>query len=555
MTQSTTPERATPDSTTAAAYEDFQYENLAFRNTHPDWLGTVGRIFGMDPARADACRVLELGCGPGGNLVPLAELLPGSEFVGVDRSSSQIARARADAAAIGATNVRFEAMDILDVPDWGPFDYVICHGVFSWVPDDVRRRILAIASEQLAPHGIAYVSYNTLPGWHARGMLRAILRRVVPEGPPQEMARTARTFLHILRTQTPERLPLGGWLRGELALLDQLSDRYLYFEYLVEENVPLYFDEFLQLATDAGLQHLGDADVSSMLPSQLGDEGERFVDSITSTQLEQEQLLDYLTIRLFRRTLLCRSDVKLEREIDHRVLADGWVGSDLTIPTGTDADSDAAAGTVEARTVGSTHETHLLDDTELTFTDADGLRISSDDPVSKTMLHLLALAGPAGMQVARLTEAMARILARGDASDPADTLTDEVTARAMRILVQGRLDAGRWQRPVTAVVPQRPTTTRLVRHQIAQGLTSVVNARQEHRSIDPLDRVLLTAMDGTQDAAGLARAVLAARDVGTLSLESADGAVEDPAALTTLVADRLQQLAASALVLDPDRAG
>jgi len=175
--------------------------------------------------------------------------------------------------------------------------------------------------------------------------------------------------------------------------------------------------------------------------------------------------------------------------------------------------------------------------------------------VSKTMLHLLALAGPAGMQVGRLTEAMARILARGDASDPADTLTDEVTARAMRILVQGRLDAGRWQRPVTAVVPQHPTTTRLVRHQIAQGLTSVVNARQEHRSVDPLDRVLLTAMDGTQDAAGLARAVLAARDAGTLSLESADGAVEDPAALTTLVADRLQHLAASALVLDPDRVG
>ena len=542
------------DSTTAAAYEDFQYENLAFRNTHPDWLGTVGRIFGMTPARADACRVLELGCGPGGNLVPLAELLPGSEFVGVDLSSTQIARARTDAAAIGATNVRFEAMDILDVPDWGSFDYVICHGVFSWVPDDVRRRILTIASEQLSPQGIAYVSYNTLPGWHARGMLRAILRRVVPEGPPQEMSRTARTFLHILRTQTPERLPLGGWLRGELALLDQLSDRYLYFEYLVEENVPLYFDEFLQLATDAGLQHLGDADVSSMLPSQLGEEGERFVDSITSTQLEQEQLLDYLTIRLFRRTLLCRSDVALDREIDHRVLADGWIGSDLTAPDDDEAAGDDSLG-------DEAHRTHLLDDTELTFTDADGLRISSDDPVSKTMLHLLALAGPAGMEVDRLTATMARILDRADetdgadASEPSGTLTDEVTARAMRILVQGRLDAGRWQRPVTAVVPQRPTTTRLVRHQVAQGLTSVVTARQEHRSVDPLDRVLLAAMDGTRDVPELARAVLDARDEGTLALESADGPVDDPQALTRLITDRLRQLAASGLVLDPERIG
>jgi SAM-dependent methyltransferase len=512
--------------TTAAAYEDFQYENLAFRNTHPDWLGTVGRIFGVDPAPADRCRVLELGCGPGGNLVPLAELLPGSEFVGIDLSSSQIERARTDAAAIGATNVRFEAMDIRDVPDLGPFDYVICHGVFSWVPDDARRRILSIASEQLSPHGIAYVSYNTLPGWHARGMLRAILRRVVPAGPPQEMARTARTFLHILRTRTPEQLPLGEWLRGELALLDQLSDRYLYFEYLVDENVPLYFDEFLQLATDAGLQHLGDADVSSMLPSQLGEEGERFVDSITRTQLEQEQLLDYLTIRLFRRTLLCRDDVAIEREIDHGVLAGGWIGADLTL------DPEVTSA-------------QLLDDQEITFTDASGLRISSDDPVSKAMLHALASAGPAGVAT---TEAVAQV-ARLTGRDDLDALTDDVTARAMRILVQGRLDAGRWQRPVVRVAPDHPTTTRLVRHQAGAGLESVVTARHEHRSVDTLDRVLLAAMDGTRDRTALAQAVLDARDAGVLSLEANDGPVDAPNVLATLVEDRLAALAASGLVL------
>lgn len=547
MTQSTTPERATPDSATAAAYEDFQYENLAFRNTHPDWLGTVGRIFGMDPARADACRVLELGCGPGGNLVPLAELLPGSEFVGVDRSSSQIARARADAAAIGATNVRFEAMDILDVPDWGPFDYVICHGVFSWVPDDVRRRILAIASEQLAPHGIAYVSYNTLPGWHARGMLRAILRRVVPEGPPQEMARTARTFLHILRTQTPERLPLGGWLRGELALLDQLSDRYLYFEYLVEENVPLYFDEFLQLATDAGLQHLGDADVSSMLPSQLGDEGERFVDSITSTQLEQEQLLDYLTIRLFRRTLLCRSDVTLDREIDHRILADGWIGADLTLSTvGPDAQGE---GVADLDAPGADTSV-ITDDTELTFTDSDGLRISSDDPTSKAMLLELARAGSSGRATLEIVTAIAQRLGR----DADEELLDDVCARSMRILLQGRLDAGRWRRPTLRVPPQWPETTAVVRMQAFAGETTVVGPRHEHRSVDPLDRVLLAAMDGTNDLDALLEAVLAAQASGELAIGLGADETLSPDALRPLVADRVATLCTSGLVLDADDA-
>jgi SAM-dependent methyltransferase len=528
--------------TTAAAYEDFQYENLAFRNTHPDWLGTVGRIFGMDPAPADGCRVLELGCGPGGNLLPLAELLPGSEFVGVDLSSSQIARARADAAAIGATNVRFEAMDIRDVPDWGPFDFVICHGVFSWVPDDVRRRILAIASEQLSPHGIAYVSYNTLPGWHARGMLRAILRRVVPPGPPQEMARTARTFLHILRTQTPERLPLGAWLRGELALLDQLSDRYLYFEYLVEENVPLYFDEFLQLATDAGLQHLGDADVSSMLPSQLGDEGERFVDAITRTQLEQEQLLDYLTIRLFRRTLLCPRDVVLEREVDHHVLAEGWIGADLTLAAvGEEHDDlpDLDDADVRARL--------LSDTTELTFIDSDGLRIASDDAISKAMLHRLTRVGAGGTWMRDVIGDVAHGLGRADD----DELVEDVCARAMRILLQGRLEVGGWRRPVAADVPDRPATTAVVRMQASAGETTVVGPRHEHRSVDPLDRALLAVMDGTLDREGLVAHLIAARSAGLVAIAHGDGSDPDPSALRPLVEERLRALAASGLLLSP----
>jgi len=538
---------------TAAAYEDFQYENLAFRTTHPDWLGTVGRVFGMQPAPADGCRVLELGCGPGGNLVPMAELLPSSEFVGVDLSTSQIERARADAAAAGATNVRFEAMDILDVPDWGPFDYIICHGVFSWVPDEVQRRILAIASEQLAPQGIAYVSYNTLPGWHARGMLRAILRRVVPQGPPQQMARTARIFIQALRQRSPEQLPLGSWLRSEFELLDLLSDRYLYFEYLVEENVPLYFDEFLELATTAGLQYLGDADIASMLPAQLGEDGARFVDSATQTQVEQEQLLDYLTIRLFRRTLLCGDGVVVRREIDHLVLADGWIASDLTLDDVSDEHDrpvDLEDDPVRRR---------LLDDaTELTFTDADGLRISSDDPFSKSLLYELARTGPEGSMTTELASAVGAQLGR-----PMDEgLVGDVCARAMRLLLQGRLQAGRWRRPTASQAPPRPTTTAVVRNQAGVGEQAVVGPRHEQQAVGLLDAALLAAMDGTRDVDGLASVVIEAQRQGTLSIGTGDAAgsdgpdgtadiVTDATLLRALVEERVAALAARGLILRP----
>ena len=59
--------------------------------------------------------------------------------------------------------------------DFGRFDYVICHGVYSWVPEAVQDRILEICARNLTPDGVAYVSYNTYPGWHARGLARDLM--------------------------------------------------------------------------------------------------------------------------------------------------------------------------------------------------------------------------------------------------------------------------------------------------------------------------------------------------------------------------------------------
>ena len=193
------------------AYETFHYDSMAYRATHPDWLGTLGRLVALTPAPATDCRVLELGCGTGGNLVPLADALPASRFLGIDLAAGQIAAARRDAAALGLRNVRFEACDLRDVPaDVGRFDYIVCHGVYSWVPDEVRRGILAVCRQHLDEQGIAFLSFNALPGWHLRGMLRDVLRRMVPPGPAPDMAAAARRFLATLRDHAQP----GRWRRG-----------------------------------------------------------------------------------------------------------------------------------------------------------------------------------------------------------------------------------------------------------------------------------------------------------------------------------------------------
>ena len=88
----------------------------------------------------------------------------------------QIEQGQRQVSALGLANIELRHYNIADVDaSWGKFDYIISHGIYSWVPAPVRERLLAICRENLAPNGIAYVSYNTLPGWHMRGMIRDMM--------------------------------------------------------------------------------------------------------------------------------------------------------------------------------------------------------------------------------------------------------------------------------------------------------------------------------------------------------------------------------------------
>src|SRR5262249_54013764 len=111
-----------------------------FRQSHPGRLATIARLFGMTPAAVENCRVLELGCGDGGNVIPMAYTLRGSEFVGVDLGARGIEKGRELAAALSLSNVRLECRDIFDSGDLGKFDYIVAHGVYSWVPSEVQQR-------------------------------------------------------------------------------------------------------------------------------------------------------------------------------------------------------------------------------------------------------------------------------------------------------------------------------------------------------------------------------------------------------------------------------
>ena len=201
-----------------ASYDEFPYLSLAFPQSHPDRLATIGRLLGLSPPAVDECRVLEIGCASGGNLIPMATASPRSRFVGIDLSAVQVRQGAADIAGLGLGNIELVQADLREfAADQGVFDYIIAHGVYSWVPSDVQHKLLDVCARQLSPNGIAYVSYNTLPGWNMRGIIRDAMRYHTRQFPDaRSRVRQARATLDFMvQAMEGAQSPYALMLRSE----------------------------------------------------------------------------------------------------------------------------------------------------------------------------------------------------------------------------------------------------------------------------------------------------------------------------------------------------
>jgi SAM-dependent methyltransferase len=241
------------------AYDAVPYTEHAYAESHPDNLEVVARVAGWSiaPAAAGPRRVLELGCGRGGNLLPMASSWPEAIFLGVDRSAAQIGHARQVAEAAGLTNVTFDVGDASAVDvGGGVFDFVVCHGVYSWVSMEARRAILGRVRAALAPSGVAYVSYNTLPGWYRKLAARDWMRfasqwpdlQLEPKQALAWLVAAASPGLEAYRRDVDE-------VRRRLLETDAA---YAMHEFLSEEHHPVDVATFLAEARAAGLTYLGD---------------------------------------------------------------------------------------------------------------------------------------------------------------------------------------------------------------------------------------------------------------------------------------------------------
>lgn len=501
------------------AYDRVTYPGSAFPQTHPDRLAAIATLHGLKPAPPGRCRVLELGCGNGANLIPMAYVLRGSTFLGLDAAGSAVDDGRAQIAALGLPNVSLRHVDLLDAADLGTFDYVIAHGLYSWVPPAVQERVLAIASEALAPNGVAYVSYNALPGCHVRNAMRQMMLWHVRDfAEPAERISQARNLVRFLKELARLRPVFSAILDETLEYQEGQEDAVLFHDDLAEINEPLLFVDFIERAGRHRLKFLSEADYCDMAVWDANSPAGQFLLKVGAENIVQQQYRDFLVFRRFRQTLLCHKEAPLVREPDPEVLRSLYVSA-------------------EAR-LGAPNP-DIASDEPVRFVAERERELTTSHPLSKAAFLELGEIWPRWVPIPDLlSAARARVSAAGGRVVAAEDET-----RLLRFLLASYLANVTQLRstacPFVTEISERPRVSALARLQ-ARALTAVTSLKHTHVQLeDPLVRSFLQLLDGTRDRTTIERemAAILRQDPATSAL-AAD--VENGIALNF---DRVSRLA------------
>ncbi|MCM2370146.1 methyltransferase regulatory domain-containing protein [Aporhodopirellula aestuarii] len=477
----------------AESYDEMPYENGTLPWSHPERMATIGTLFGLNPADIRRARILELGCAHGGNLLPLAASMPQSEFIGIDLSGRQIEMGQQLVAEAGLTNVRLLQLDLMELDaTFEPFDYIICHGLFSWVPAVVRTGILNLCTQLLRPQGMAFVSYNTFPGWHMRSVLGKMMRYHTRDiADPVAAVTESREFARFLSDAAPSgNAAYQATLQKEYELIRDVPSWYLHHDHLAGENQPLFFHEFAESLTEHKLQYVGEARFQTMFAENMDDDVAAQLQRYANDPIEYEQYLDYLSNRSFRESLICHSDLLVDRNVSTNRLEH----------------LHAATSLKREQTTGDTAE----------FVHSDGRRLKCSSDATSQLLGRLADAWPGTVSVQSLLEAegLPSELSGQDEGRLADFL--------LRGFATGMIELRTTPIRLPDQQQERPQTNAMNRV-LAKSMGQVVSARHTTISLNDLNRRIVPLLDGSRDRAELARELCT-------QLEGIDMTIGDPSA-------------------------
>jgi SAM-dependent methyltransferase len=462
-------------------YDAFPAFHGSIPESHPARIAAIARLLGLPAALPDECRVLELGCATGLNLLPLAERFPRSEFTGVDLSPMQIAAAESLRDESGLRNVRLICADLREwEPEPGAFDYVIAHGIYSWVPDDVKDRLLAFCAQALAPQGVAYISYNVLPGWSHLAALRAVLLAEL-DGTNDPIADAKKLLDVLVRAFAKQPGNEAALLRSALGEMQAKTPEALLHDDLAPINDPVTFRQFAAHAARHDLRWFAEAHFASMPFDHLPLQAREPLAELQPEAIRSQQFLDLLGQRRFRNSLLTRFSTPTAAPPDSSVVKQCAIGF---------------------RMVPSDGRIVLPAGFPLRLRGSHDFAMAVDRPEQKAFFAALCEAAPGRITFSDACARAVSLLTQAGIAEPLDP--DLIAHGILKLFTIDQLDlllAGTGDWLATSATPAPSPLTRA----LARRRLPLINRWHETVAVSQIERQWLAGDTAIQDANALLR--------------------------------------------------
>lgn len=454
------------------AYDEVQYPSALYRTTHPEHLAAIARLHGLAAADPRHARVLEIAGGDGFNVLAMAVALPDAQFVNFDLAPTAVARGQALVAASGLANARIEVGDVVEAADTmeGTFDYVIAHGLYAWVPPTVQEATMRLIDRVLAPEGVAYISYNALPGCHLRKAIRdMLLFELEGIADRDDRLRHAAVILEDFGRDRPDDSLSQAALRKTARLMRQKDLHTLFHDELGDIYDPKELRQIVAEAAAHNLAYLTESQPGGLFHGLPG----RAIDDVTVVR--EAQLADYRDLSFFHQSLFVRPGRDPLRVPDDALLCSLLAG----VPAG-------------LRRTGPT-----------TFHVGEG-EFEVDDAALADFLEMVVRHAPVRVPLARFAQ------------------SPQHCEAILQLVNRGIVELHSLPFPGAVEPGDRPSANCLLRAMIERGETRL--STLDHRSIDIVEqgpRWFLSLLDGSRDRDELAARWQASEHASQIDVDTA----------------------------------
>jgi methyltransferase-like protein/cyclopropane fatty-acyl-phospholipid synthase-like methyltransferase len=483
----------------STTYDEIPYHSNPFNYATPERLQTISTIFGMSPAPLERARILELGCASGGNIVRFAANYPKSHTIGVDLSKIEIEHGNKIINDLELKNIELKHLSILDIDEsFGKFDYIISHGVFSWVPDNVRDKILEISKKLLNPQGVVFISYNTLPGWNTVNSIRdMMLFHASGFQSGRDKVTQAKLFLQFVNESLQEtNTHYSKFLEEETKLLLQRTDDYIRHDHLSEDNKQFYFHQFIAAAQASGLSYLGDSTLSSMFHGNLPSKAAQKLAEVKNI-VAMEQYMDFISNRRFRCTLLCHNNVTLNKNITSDTMQNFYTISNI-LPEKPENEVDLDNNIDALKFYQDEKQKSIF--------------LSTTSPSMKAIMYTYADNVGNPLKLDEVCKLANKKLAQFKQED----FEQELNSNIATLVFKGVISIVATKPKSVFKISEKPKVSELVQYQIKNGSSSVTNQMNDLISLNVPHKFIITLLDGKHNLDQITDHILAKLSSGEL---------------------------------------